>query len=121
MENEYRLAIVEDYGADTITVYWRSRAERYHEEWYYFEDSKLMCQVFEKEAGFAPQGRKPLFVFPYRMGKLFLELIGAEIEKHGYNQKNQDMQAGKVELLESELSFNKTQLVKFIDHFTKSA
>jgi hypothetical protein len=119
MENEHKLLIVEDYGADTITIYWKSRSSSYREEWYYFEDSKFMCQTFEKSEGLAPQSRKPLFVFPYHMGKLFLELIGSEIEKNGYNQKKQDMQAGKLEILESELSFNKEQLTKFIDHFTK--
>ena len=48
MENEHRLLIVEDYGTDTITIYWRNRIAQYREEWYYFEDSKMMCQTFKK-------------------------------------------------------------------------
>lgn len=119
MESEHRILIVEDYGADIITIYWRNRIAQYREEWYYLENGKLMAQTFEKSEGYAPNSRKPFMVLPQRMGQLFLELLGAEINKTGYNKSEQDRKAGKIELLEQELAFSKEQMVKFIDKFTK--
>lgn len=118
MDSEHQILIVDDYGADTITIYWRNRIAQYREEWYYIENGLLMSQTFEKNEGYAPQSRKPFLVLPQRMGQLFLELIGAEIDKNGFNKSKQDKQIGKVEILESELAFNKEQLVKFVNHFT---
>jgi hypothetical protein len=120
MENGHRMSIIDDYGSDTITIYWRSRTDQYREEWYYLENGALMAQTFEQSEGYAPSARKPFLVLPNRMGRLFLELIGAEISKYGLNTQKEDMRLGKVEILEHELAFNKEQLVKFIDHFTKS-
>lgn len=119
MESEHRLLIVEDYGTDTITIYWRNRIAQYKEEWYYIENGQLMGQLFENKEGYAPQSRKPFLILPQRMGQLFLQLLGAEIENKGYNKQKEDMRLGKTEILEQELAFSKEQLVKFIDKFTK--
>jgi hypothetical protein len=118
MDNEHRMSIIDNYGDDTITIYWRNKVAQFREEWYYIENGNFMVQTFERSEGYAPQSRKPFLVLPNRMGKIFLELIGAEIEKNGFNQKNVDMQAGKTELLEHRLKFSDDQLVKFIDYFT---
>jgi hypothetical protein len=119
MESEHKILIVDDYGADTVTIYWRNRIAQYKEEWYYIEDGQLIAQTFEKSEGYAPQSRKPFLVLPQRMGLLFLELLGTEINQKGLNQIDRNKQSGKTEILEQELAFNKDQLVKFINHFTK--
>lgn len=117
---EHILHIERNYELDTLKIYWKERQGSSREVWYHYDGEHLVVTEFDKTNAYRPNAIKPFIQMPLAIGDAFLILLSNKVLELGIDSKKQDMQAGKLEILESELSFNKEQLVKFIDHFTKS-
>ncbi len=116
--SENKIHIQEDWQADELKIFWRERIGDTKEIWYNHDGNTLIATEITSQ-GYRPENIKPFLTMPLRIGKAFLILLSDKITESGINQKEIDMQAGKTELLISELAFSKEQLVKFINHFTK--
>lgn len=110
------MIIHEDWENDKLNIYYREYRGPKCDYMEYKGDGDIL--VTERTEGLG-QPMKPFIQLPLRFGKSLLALLNDEIANKGINQKKVDMQAGKTELLEKELAFNQSQLIKLIDHLTK--